>query len=179
MSLWDVVFKRPMKLYFAEDNEAMIKICKSGHLSKMRHLQRTHKVNAAWTADRFREDPNILLDLCKSIDQAADIYTKRFTEPRKWQELLYINAIVDPHLFWNSKSHHEYFRGMLRHCNMQNKAMPHEVSAKVRKQQSMVRVGSRKAEGTRKRRDDPSRPRYPILVGETPRVQRTWTQRAA
>ena len=34
----DMVFKKPMKLYFAEDNEAMIKICKSGHLSEMRHL---------------------------------------------------------------------------------------------------------------------------------------------
>ena len=83
MNLWDMVFGKPIKLYFAEDNEAMIKIRKSGHLRKMRHLSRTHKVNAAFMAEIFREDPNILLDPCKSIDQAADIYTKRFTEPRK------------------------------------------------------------------------------------------------
>ena len=48
-------------------NEAMIKICKSGHLAKMRHLSRTHKVNIAFTAERFREDPNICIDENKSV----------------------------------------------------------------------------------------------------------------
>ena len=33
MTIWEAVLRRPMYLRFAEDNEAMIKICKSGFRS--------------------------------------------------------------------------------------------------------------------------------------------------
>ena len=63
MGLWDIVLQRDMRLEFAEDNEAMIKMCRSGHLQKMGHLSRTHKVNAAFTAC-LRANRSTRLQIC-------------------------------------------------------------------------------------------------------------------
>ena len=82
----------------------MIKIAQKGCSQSLRHLSRTHRVNICFIAERFACDPNIKIVTTKSDDQAADIYTKRFTDPIKWGQLLYLNGIVDPKAFWSSSS---------------------------------------------------------------------------
>ena len=72
--LWDKLKGSSIYLDFCEDNEAMIKICKSGMSQKLKHVSRTHRINIGWVAERFRDDPFILVLPTKSQDQAADIY---------------------------------------------------------------------------------------------------------
>ena len=82
---------------FVEDNEAVVKICRPGNSQKLMHLPRTHRVDAAFIAECTHE-----LAVCKmghthTDNQAADICTKRFTDPPKWLKLLYlINVVTDP-----------------------------------------------------------------------------------
>ena len=40
---------------------------------------------------------------------AADMYTKRFVDPKLWFKLLYLNNIVLPEAFWEAKKIYEYF----------------------------------------------------------------------
>ena len=102
MQLWDLLLNRPIYLDFHEDNEAMIKISKSAHTAKMRHLARTHRVNCAFVAERFQDDPYINLLSVKTDDQAADMYTMRFPDPRKWHQQL--EVLHDHELVWPTQA---------------------------------------------------------------------------
>ena len=44
----------PVKLFIAEDNEAVIKILSKGRCPKLRHVARTHRVNLDWCYEVFR-----------------------------------------------------------------------------------------------------------------------------
>ena len=81
-----------------------MKIMKAGQSQKTRHLNRTHRVSAGFIVERFQEDQCINMCPTKSADQAADMYTKRFVDPKKWHEQLYLNIIVDFDKFWGSQS---------------------------------------------------------------------------
>ena len=94
----------------AEDNEAMMKICKSGQTQKMRHLLRQHRVSIQFLIERFAADPMVGMLPTKTRDQAADIYTKRFTNPRLWALLLYVNGLVDPKHFWSAPTLEQYLQ---------------------------------------------------------------------
>ena len=109
MSLWDAILGRAVSLEIAEDNEAMIKICRSGRSQKLAHLPRTHKVSCAFISERMDQDPNISLQVTRSEDQAADLYTKRFDNPHLWLRLLTLNNIVHPSCFWSATSLADYF----------------------------------------------------------------------
>ena len=51
MEFWDIILRslglNPIQLDFAEDNEAMIKICRNAGSQRLRHTSRTHRVNIA------------------------------------------------------------------------------------------------------------------------------------
>ena len=110
--LWDIILneakKKGIQLTVAEDNEAMMKICKSGNITKLRHLSRTHRVNVAFVLERINSDDDIDLVRVETNNMTADIYTKRFTDPKKWASLLYLNNIVDVEKFWNAPSYKTY-----------------------------------------------------------------------
>ena len=99
MDFWDFILKslglQPIQMDFAEDNEAMIKICRNAGSQRLRHTSRTHRVNTNFIAEQFQANTHICLYAVQSADQAADIYTKRFIDPIKWFQLLYLNNIVD------------------------------------------------------------------------------------
>ena len=62
----------------------MIRVLRTGRNPAMRHLERVHRVHVASLHGKFSEDMmNIFYDDSKSM--AADIYTKGFTSPAKWQ----------------------------------------------------------------------------------------------
>jgi hypothetical protein len=100
MGLFDKIWERPVHVCIEEDNEAMIKIMKSGQSQKMRHLNRTHKVDLAFMIETIESDPFITVRYIGTTDQAADIYTKRFTDAAKWMQLLFMNNVVDKDKFY-------------------------------------------------------------------------------
>ena len=105
--LWERLLGRRIDVDFMEDNEAVVKICRSGNSQKLMHLPRTHRVDAAFIAECTQD-----LAVCKmghthTDNQAADICTKRFTDPPKWLKLLYlINVVTDR--FWTATTFSGY-----------------------------------------------------------------------
>jgi hypothetical protein len=84
LDLWSVILDRPATLFFHEDNQAMIQVCMSGRNPTMRHLGRTHRVSVNALHEMIHRD-DVLLIYEESSRQAADIYTKAFTNPDKWK----------------------------------------------------------------------------------------------
>ena len=70
-----------------EDNQATILIAKKGFSTKLRHIQRTHKVNLGCLAEQFGEDTNINIYYIDTNEQASDISTKGL-ERQKWGNAL-------------------------------------------------------------------------------------------
>ena len=94
-----MVFERSVKLKFQEDNQATIQILKTSKNPALRHLSRTHRVNISWLCEVFKDLKEVELVYCKSDEQAADILTKAFTNPIKWQAALDLIGIKHvPHV---------------------------------------------------------------------------------
>ena len=84
LDLWTVICMCKVVLTFHEDNQAMIRVCETGRNPTMRHLGRTHRVSVDWLHERCSADDIDLIP--ETTDrQAADIYTKTFTNPDKWR----------------------------------------------------------------------------------------------
>ena len=98
MDLWDVLNPGHNPLIFWEDNEAMIRVCRSGRNPTMKTLNRTHAVSIAAMKEVFdRED--IELRYVPSARQAADIYTKAFDNGDKWKEVCILIGVYDMKTF--------------------------------------------------------------------------------
>ena len=76
LDLWDVVVKKGQKVIFHDDNESMIKVCKSGKNPTMKHMLRSHGVAVAWLKEQF-DSGNYDLRYVPTDYQAADIYTPK------------------------------------------------------------------------------------------------------
>jgi len=61
----------------------------------MRHVNRTHRVNADWLTEVFRNDNQVKLHYCKTEEMAADIFTKTFPNAIKWQPALTNINMID------------------------------------------------------------------------------------
>ena len=107
MCLWEAILQRQITLDFLEDNQAVCKICKSGGSTKLMHMPRAHRINAASVAEHFRKD-EIRLWYTKTCDIVADIYTKRFEDPTAWVKALYMANIVLPS-FWDAPDLKDYY----------------------------------------------------------------------
>ncbi len=75
------------------------------------HMNRTHRVDAAFVADCFDDERGVNLRYTKTDDQAADICTKRFYDSEKWLSLLYLVSIVTDG-FWKATSLEHYTKGV-------------------------------------------------------------------
>ena len=95
LCLWERLLGKPVLLECLEDNQATIVIAKAGWSSKLRHVQRTHKVNIASLAERFKEDTSITLEYVDTSEQAADIFTKAL-DPQKWDPALRMLGVSHP-----------------------------------------------------------------------------------
>ena len=95
-----------------EDNQAVCKICKAGGSSKLAHLSRTHRINAASVADTFlRNIANLIYE--RTENMAADIGTKRFTDPLSWVKVLYLVQIVTDS-FWTAPDYKSYMASLFK-----------------------------------------------------------------
>ena len=57
LDLWEKILKRVVKLTILEDNQATIKIIAKGYSAKLRHVQRTQKVNIGSIHDVISKPP--------------------------------------------------------------------------------------------------------------------------
>ena len=88
LDLWDTLKGTPMELIFEEDNTAFIKVMQNGGNSvALRHMSRTHGINLCWLAEVFKHR-QVKLRYCESANMAADIFTKAFTNPQKWDNAM-------------------------------------------------------------------------------------------
>ncbi len=75
-----------VQLYLFEDNMSTITVLEKGASQKLAHLTRTHRVNLHWMAEVVKQQ-NVHIAYIKSEAQAADIFTKAFTNPMQWVNL--------------------------------------------------------------------------------------------
>ena len=87
LPLWETLLGRQIKCLFLEDNQAVCKVIKAGGSMKLMHLPRTHRIDAAAVSEQFSRG---IVDLQyeRTRDQAADIGTKRITDPLSWVKVL-------------------------------------------------------------------------------------------
>ena len=91
LSLWELVLDRPFHLKTHEDNQATILVAKKGFSSKLRCVQRTHKVNLACIAEQL-ESEHISIEYVQTDMQSADIFTKALP-PNKWDHAIRLLGI--------------------------------------------------------------------------------------
>eukprot|EP00959_Pyramimonas_sp_CCMP1952_P450728 9437020-Pyramimonas_sp.AAC.1 len=70
------------------------------------HLLRAHRTDAAAVSERFPRGA-VELQYERTQNEAADIGTKRFTDPLAWVKVLYLVNIVTPK-FWTAKRCQDY-----------------------------------------------------------------------
>eukprot|EP00959_Pyramimonas_sp_CCMP1952_P068121 1421898-Pyramimonas_sp.AAC.1 len=51
--LWEILLGRQIRCLFVEDNQAVCKVIKAGGSTKLRHLPRTHRIDAAAVSEQF------------------------------------------------------------------------------------------------------------------------------
>ena len=97
LEIWDLVFGRPTQLNLLEDNTTCIQIIKTGKSPTLRHLGRTHGVSIKWLHEVFRKHKsNIKLGYIDTKLQAADIFTKPFSNKILWQHALSLIGFHNP-----------------------------------------------------------------------------------
>ena len=88
-----LLFGREILVKCWEDNQAVLAIVSKGYSSKLRHLQKTHKINIASLSEAF-ENPNYKLDYIVTTEQKGDILTKALG-PQKWGAALDLIHVGD------------------------------------------------------------------------------------
>eukprot|EP00959_Pyramimonas_sp_CCMP1952_P118134 2469634-Pyramimonas_sp.AAC.1 len=73
---------------------------------KLMHLPRTHRIEAAAVSEQFSRGI-VELQYERTQNEAADIGTKRFTDPLAWVKVLYLVNVVTPK-FWTAQRHRDY-----------------------------------------------------------------------
>ena len=98
LDLWETLVKRPMVLKVYEDNQATARIVQSGKFQVMRHVKRTHGVQLSLLHDLVKRGTFILED-CDTTVMAADIFTKFFITPCKWEHAILLICVLKEHLW--------------------------------------------------------------------------------
>ena len=94
--MWGTIVPGGDMAFFHEDNQAMIRVCETGKNPTMRHLGRTHGISIAWLHEILTLHGNIKLVYEQSHLMTADIYTKAFSDPARWEHaLLLANVLSD------------------------------------------------------------------------------------
>ena len=84
------------KLFFVEDNDAVIKMIIKGRSPPLKHVSRTHRTNLDWLFERLREDPAILGRYIHTKLQIADLLTKGSFAVDAWAFLCRLMRLGPP-----------------------------------------------------------------------------------
>ena len=101
LDLWDLVMKsitgKRMEMEVWEDNQTCASIVRTGKTNELRHVHRVHGVNICAVHDSFAKKLFKLKD-CHTKAQAADIFTKYFTDPIAWRHVSSLVGMVSGRL---------------------------------------------------------------------------------
>ena len=93
LSLWERLLGRTtVQLVIHEDNQATILVAKKGYSPKLRHIERTHKVNLRSISEQLEEGTGVEIEYVDTAEQAADIFTKP-PVPQKWDRAIKLLGI--------------------------------------------------------------------------------------
>ena len=92
--MWDVLSHAIKPTVFG-DNEAMLQVIKTGRNPTMRYLARTHRVSVAWLHEVYASGV-FAFKYKETKLMAADIFTKPFSNPQKWLEVIQLISIHPP-----------------------------------------------------------------------------------
>ena len=81
------------QIKFMEDNQATITVCQSGSSASMRHTNKTQNISFKRIKQQFEKDQCDLLNVGTLHQVAADIFTKPFPEPKKWEHAVRLIGI--------------------------------------------------------------------------------------
>ena len=87
LDVWETLLMRVVQLTLQEDNKSAIAIIRSGRNPAIRHMSRTHGVNVSWLHEQLNRK-KYSISKCDTNDMSADIFTKSFTDAKKWDSLL-------------------------------------------------------------------------------------------
>ena len=97
LDLWEKLLCRRVVCNFYEDNQAAIQLLRSGKNPSMKHANRTHKISFMSIHETMMNDPKYLrLFYCDTNDMCADIFTKAFTNPDKWDHARRLIGVYKP-----------------------------------------------------------------------------------
>ena len=97
LRLMERILGKGPKFVFFDDNKAMISVVRSGKNPTMRHLERSHGVAVTWMHDMFERD-HMYLAYEVTDRMAADIYTKAFSDSRKWKHACVQIGLLEPEM---------------------------------------------------------------------------------
>ena len=83
---FEAVLGRHKGLSIKEDNQATIKIARRGYSAKLRHINRTQKVDLSSIKERL-EEKDTEIEYIDTNEQIADFMTKA-VPPQKWPKAL-------------------------------------------------------------------------------------------
>ena len=83
-----------------EDNEAVIKLVGKARSMALRHLPRTHRIDLHWLFE-VCDDVHVRLRHVGTREQAADIFTKAFSNADLWRHLLQLIQMVPANGYGN------------------------------------------------------------------------------
>ena len=86
LEIAQALYGKKILLYFEEDNNTAITTINNGFSPAMRHIGRTHRVSLRWLHE-VCQTPCVILRRCDTNDQAADIFTKAFTNAEQWSNV--------------------------------------------------------------------------------------------
>ena len=92
LNLFDLILGRDCPLDICEDNQATIRVIKNGYSNKLRHINRTHKVNVASLSEVI-EESGYSLSYIDTKEQAADIFTKALPA-QHWESALSMLGMI-------------------------------------------------------------------------------------
>ena len=72
------------KMYFLQDNDAVIKMVEKCRAPTMKHVPRTHRINIDWLFERIHCDPCIFGRYVHTKLQIADMLTKGNFTAEQW-----------------------------------------------------------------------------------------------
>ena len=93
--LWETLLNPHVVTQVHEDNAAMIRVCETGKNPTMRYLSRTHGISVAFLHERFKSKA-FRLQYQETARMAADIYTKAFNDPLKWEAACWLINVCSP-----------------------------------------------------------------------------------
>ena len=80
-------------MYLFDDKQATSRIISTGKYPTLGHMRRMHGVCISWLHDAYKQGVFQLFD-CTTEYEAADIFTKHFTDVRRWRHALDLIGLV-------------------------------------------------------------------------------------